>query len=149
MPSSVLAKPNGKSLKALVTRLEGTKTFVIDEGYFLGCEDAEKLSWNLHLARACTDDLYGGFDIIFSGDEFQLTAPRATPLFDHTYMDLNSLNSKTRRIVTAIKNFWTITDCVILDEVVRQKNPRFVALLNRLRRGICTVNGEDNDLEYL
>jgi hypothetical protein len=154
--SAVLAKPNSNSLKALVARLEGTETFVIDEGYFLGCEDAEKLSRNLNLARACTDDPYGNLDIIFSGDEYQLTPPRATPLFDRAYIsifesncDLNALSAKARRIVTAIKNFWTITDCVILDEVVRQKNPRFVELLNRLRRGRCTVVGEDSDLDYL
>lgn len=32
---------------------------------------------------------------------------------------------------------------------MRQKNPRFVQLLNRLRRGSCTVEGEDSDLDYL
>jgi hypothetical protein len=136
--------------------LEGTATFVIDEGYFLSCGDAEKLSRNLNLARACTDDPFGNLDIIFSGDEYQLTPPRAISLFDHRYVsifksncNLNGLNAATRRNITAIKNFWSITDCVILDEVVRQKNPRFVQLLNRLRRGKCTVDGEDSDLEYL
>ncbi|KAJ7290060.1 hypothetical protein C8J57DRAFT_978655, partial [Mycena rebaudengoi] len=49
VPSSVLAKPNSSSLKALVARLEGTETFVIDEGYFLSCGDAEKLSRNINL----------------------------------------------------------------------------------------------------
>ncbi|KAJ7274700.1 hypothetical protein C8J57DRAFT_946934, partial [Mycena rebaudengoi] len=45
--SAALAKPNSNSLKALVARLEGKETFVIDEGYFLSCEDAEKLSRNI------------------------------------------------------------------------------------------------------
>ncbi|KAJ7251341.1 hypothetical protein C8J57DRAFT_959861, partial [Mycena rebaudengoi] len=42
--SAILAKPNSSSLKALVACLEGKETFVVDEGYFLSCEDAEKLS---------------------------------------------------------------------------------------------------------
>ncbi|KAJ7264711.1 hypothetical protein C8J57DRAFT_982715, partial [Mycena rebaudengoi] len=47
--SEAAIRPNSKSLKALAARLEGTATFVIDEGYFLSCGDAEKLSWNLNL----------------------------------------------------------------------------------------------------
>lgn len=156
VPWQTLTKPNSKSLKALVARLEGTATFIVDECYFLSCEDAETLSRNLNLARACTDDPFAHLDLIYSGDEYQLTPPLAVSLFDHRYVsifksnsDLNALNAATRRYVTAIKNFWSISDCVIFDEVVRQKNPRFVQLLNRLRRGMCTVEGNDNDLDYL
>lgn len=155
-PYSSLTKSNSSSLKSLVQRLESTRTLIIDEFFFLGCSDFDKISRNLNLALACTDDPFGNLDLILSGDEYQLTGPRGVPLFDHRYVSLHkdncqlqALNIDVRRNLTAIKNYWTIENCVVLDEIVRQKNPRFIALLNRLRRGVCTVTGEDNDLDFL
>jgi hypothetical protein len=151
-----LIKNNSKPLKALTSRLEATRTLIIDEYFFLGCDDFEKASRNINLARGCNDDPFGNLDLILSGDEYQLTGPKSTPLFDRTYVSLHrsdcqlqALNLAVRQKLTAIKNYWTIENCVILDEVVRQRNPRFVALLGRLRRGTCTVSGEDNDLDFL
>lgn len=155
-PYSTLMKNNSAPLQSLVDRLESTCTLIIDEFFFLGCADFEKISRNINLARGCTDDPFGNLDLILSGDEYQLTGPRAVPLFDHQSVSLHkdnchlqALSPEVRRNVTAIKNYWTIDNCVILDEVVRQCNPRFVALLNRLRRGVCTVSGDDNDLDFL
>ncbi|KAJ7586001.1 hypothetical protein C8J56DRAFT_723021, partial [Mycena floridula] len=44
-----LTKRNSKPLKELIARLEPTRTLIIDEFFFLGCPDWEKLSRNLNL----------------------------------------------------------------------------------------------------
>ncbi|KAJ7838553.1 hypothetical protein B0H13DRAFT_165997 [Mycena leptocephala] len=46
---SALTKNNSKPLKALIARLESTRTLVIDEYFFLGCDDFEKISRNINL----------------------------------------------------------------------------------------------------
>ncbi|KAJ7144858.1 hypothetical protein C8R43DRAFT_880918, partial [Mycena crocata] len=46
---SLLTKDNSPSLKALVARLESTSTLIIDEFFFLGCDDFETISRNLNL----------------------------------------------------------------------------------------------------
>ncbi|KAJ7597967.1 hypothetical protein C8J56DRAFT_771999, partial [Mycena floridula] len=45
----VLSKPNSKSLKELTSRLESTRTLIVDEFFFLGCQDWEKLSRHINL----------------------------------------------------------------------------------------------------
>ncbi|KAJ7091754.1 hypothetical protein C8R44DRAFT_581357, partial [Mycena epipterygia] len=44
-----LTKDNSSPLKLLVTRLEPTCTLIIDEFFFMGCKDFEKLSRNINL----------------------------------------------------------------------------------------------------
>jgi hypothetical protein len=70
---------------------------------------------------------FGNLNLILSGDEYQLTGPRTIPLFNHNYVSLHknncqlqALNPGVRQKLTAIKNYWTIENCVVLDEVVRQ-----------------------------
>ncbi|KAJ6472604.1 hypothetical protein C8R45DRAFT_772573, partial [Mycena sanguinolenta] len=46
---SALTKNNSKALEALTTRLESTRTLIIDEYFFLGCDDFEKVSRNINL----------------------------------------------------------------------------------------------------
>ncbi|KAJ7711762.1 hypothetical protein B0H16DRAFT_1239224, partial [Mycena metata] len=45
----VLIKNNSAPLQALVDRLESTRTLIIDEFFFLGCADFEKISRNINL----------------------------------------------------------------------------------------------------
>jgi hypothetical protein len=104
--------------------------------FSLGCDDFEKVSRNINLARECSDDPFGNLDLILSGDEYQLTGPRVVPIFDHNYLSLHKNNCHLQSLyvgvhqkLTAIKNYWTIENCAVLGEVVRQQNPRFVALL--------------------
>jgi hypothetical protein len=154
--TSALTKSNSASLASLIERFEPTRTLVIDEFFFLGCKDFEKLSRHINIARACSDDPFGNLDLILSGDEYQLSAPLATPLFDHRHVSLHKnssslqpLNDTVRQNVIAIKNYRTIQTVVVLDQIVRQRHPRFVELLNRLRHGTCTISGDDNDLDFL
>lgn len=151
-----LVKPNSKSLQEISSRLAATKTLVVDEFFFLGCSDWELLSRHVNLARGCHDDPFGNLDLILSGDEFQLTGPGVVPLYNHYLVSahasssaLQSLNSSVRKNLQAVKNYHTITECVVLTEIVRQKNQRYVEMLGHLRKGVCTVEGEDNDLDYL
>ncbi|KAJ6501696.1 hypothetical protein C8R47DRAFT_958390, partial [Mycena vitilis] len=44
-----LTKNNSKPLKALTARLESTRTLIIDEFFFLGCDDFEKVSRHINL----------------------------------------------------------------------------------------------------
>ncbi|KAJ6553472.1 hypothetical protein DFH09DRAFT_848128, partial [Mycena vulgaris] len=46
---SVLMKNNSAPLASLVARLESTRTLIIDEFFFLGCSDFEKISQNINL----------------------------------------------------------------------------------------------------
>ncbi|KAJ7572016.1 hypothetical protein C8J56DRAFT_809890, partial [Mycena floridula] len=44
-----LVKANSKSLKELTSRLEPTRTLIVDEFFFLGCQDWEKASRHINL----------------------------------------------------------------------------------------------------
>ncbi|KAJ6498549.1 hypothetical protein C8R47DRAFT_971703, partial [Mycena vitilis] len=46
---SDLTKNNSEPLKNLVARLQSTRTLIIDEFFFLGCADFEKVSRNINL----------------------------------------------------------------------------------------------------
>ncbi|KAJ7180910.1 hypothetical protein C8R46DRAFT_811757, partial [Mycena filopes] len=46
---STLTKDNSAPLAALVARLQSTRTLILDEFFFLGCDDFEKMSRNINL----------------------------------------------------------------------------------------------------
>ncbi|KAJ7122517.1 hypothetical protein C8R43DRAFT_818251, partial [Mycena crocata] len=47
--SSLLTKENSATLKSLTSRLECTRTLIVDEFFFLGCSDFEKASYHINL----------------------------------------------------------------------------------------------------
>lgn len=152
-----LKKVNAKSLEDIAARMSLTKTLIVDEFFFLGCSDWELTSRNINSARNCHDgDPFGNLDLILSGDEYQLTGPGVSPLYDQQLVSIHTskssaqcLNANLRLNLRAVQNYWTITECVVLDEIVRQRNKRYVEMLGRLRRGVCTVDGDENDLDFL
>ncbi|KAF9013778.1 hypothetical protein BDZ89DRAFT_1142466 [Hymenopellis radicata] len=152
---SLLAK-NSRSLATLSERLQYTKMLIIDEFLFMGTSQFEKASRYINLARHCTDDAFGHLDVVLSGDQFQLLCPNTTSLYNHRYTSLadisasvQSLSAHARSNAIAVKNYWEIQNCVVFDQVIRQQCPRYVDLLTRLRKGLCTIRGKDSDLAYL
>ena len=142
--------------KNLVARFQATKTLLIDEVYFLACNNVRQTSLNLQVVRPGAQQSFGGLDLIVSGDHFQLPPPGGTALFSTSVTQITTeksgaqgLSKATRINLEGVNLFRSIDRCVLLDEVRRQVRPRFALLLNRLRRGMCSINGEDNDFEYL
>lgn len=88
-------------------------------------------------------------DVLVAGDEFQLTAPKVHALYSHDYAgqaaQVQANNENVNKDLLGFQRFREIDKAVVLDEVVRQQEPRFVELLGRLRLGACT----QADLEYL
>ena len=151
-----LLNPRSQALPKLTERLSLLRGTFLDECFFFGCKEMERMSRNINLARGCNDDPFGYMDLILSGDEFQLPGPKTIPLYSHTFellltssSSLQSLNEDTRKALVGFKNFRTFDKCIVLDTLVRQRDTRFVDLLQRLRKGACTTEGADNDLDYL
>ncbi|KAE8218468.1 hypothetical protein CF319_g7667 [Tilletia indica] len=133
---------------ALEERWRSATTCVVDEVSFLGASDMALLNEYLKLAKGGRSDTYfGGLDMIFVGDMAQLPPPMSRALFDgylSSVTNVNAGNDGERRALSGIAAFRSINKAVVLKQVMRQKDSSFVALLGRLRYGMCTR--EDKDL---
>ena len=153
-----LVNQKSKASKEHHARWKEVKTLVIDEVYFLPCRDLAKTSQNIGLTRPGSEEDFGGLDVILSGDQFQLPPPGAgaKSLFDGGLTSILTNRSRIgplqKGVIDSVKGlqiFWNVENVVLLNEVKRQVNPRFISLLNRLRRGIATTTGDGNDLDFL
>jgi hypothetical protein len=78
----------------------------------------------------------------------QLPPPQATALFnreiaslynpDGSTSALNGSNEKNKEELLGMTVWRQVNNCVVLKQVMRQKEERFIQLLGRLRYGVCT-----------
>ena len=96
--------PNGKTLHSVAylsnTKLtrehrqswKSTIILIIDEVSFLDEHNLMKLDKHLKILKENNQLLYGGIQIIFVGDFFQMLPVRGSPLFKNTTIQFNAIN---------------------------------------------------------
>lgn len=106
-------------------RIIATKTLVIDECSMVSAEFLDKIDKIARAVRNCFDKPFGGIQLILCGDFFQLP-----PVVK------GGKSSETTLLFETEVWKQTIGDrIVILDQIMRQKNPELILLLTDLRYG--------------
>ncbi|KAE8243843.1 hypothetical protein A4X13_0g6923 [Tilletia indica] len=141
VPRASLRKETNRT--ALEERWRSVTTCVVDEISFLGANDMALLNEYLKLAKPDANPVgfFGGLNIVFVGDMAQLPPPMSRPLFDSHLIavsDVNAGNDAEKRALSGIAAYRSVGRAVVLREVMRQTDATFIALLGRLRYGMCT-----------
>ena len=96
--------PNGKTLHSTAclfsTRIgkeslqswKSTKVIVIDEVSFFDEENLKKIDRNMKKLKQNTNVLYGGVQVIFVGDFFQMLPVKGSPLFKNNTIQFAAIN---------------------------------------------------------
>ncbi len=162
-----LAMTGSKVTPSLLTTLGmlwgKVKYFIIDEVSMIGARFLALVSRRLQLAKGDRGhpafNLFGGVNIIFTGDFGQLTPVRQTCLFSYEYVNHPGLKAIANH--TRIDNLlgcyiWQqVTTVVELVKNQRQaEDPEYAGLLNRVRVGKARErpdhqSGEKSDVEIL
>jgi hypothetical protein len=141
----------GKAREKLEERWQNTDFLIVDEISFLRCGKMSRLSEYLAFATCHepeTSPVFGGLSVTFAGDMAQLPPLQATVLFnreisnlynpDGSTSALNGSNEKNKEELLGMTVWRQVNNCVVLKQVMRQKEEQFIQLLGRLRYGICT-----------
>ena len=102
-------KLSSETIKNLQGKGKGCKCFVLDEVSLLGCEDITDINTRLCAAMGVDpgEFLFGGLNVIFSGDFFQLKCMGGTPIpytLRHHY-EGNSASIEGRKIWEKVNVF--------------------------------------------
>lgn len=133
-----------RSKKELIEAWEGVDFLFIDEVSMVGAELLHDISNALSIAKESSEP-FGGINVIFAGDFYQLPPVGCTPL----YASLESITSKEgdsqtnagQRKIKGMHLWKSLDHVVLLTESMRQSGPEneaFRKLLARLRFGNCT-----------
>ncbi len=125
----------GYKLKELLRHVD---TIVIDEVSMVRADLMEAISKKLQLARD-NDEPFGGVQMVFFGDLYQLppvvTDGELQRFFDHNYGGIYFFNSPTLQKLDYEK--------FELNKIYRQKDKKFIELLNQIRLGMVSENTLD------
>lgn len=134
------------NLQRMVAKWESVSFLIFDEVSMIGLRMINTINKQLMLAKS-TDKLFGGINVLFCGDFFQLPPVNAKALYERT---LNEKNEKINFVtdtynteVDAGRLLWlSLTHCIILDQQMRQKDDIILAgILSRMR----TTNVTEED----
>ena len=118
-----------------------TVLLIIDEVSLVSAELMGQLSKTLQRKRNCTKP-FGGINVMFSGDMYQLKPVQGTPLFDTS----NEADNAGPQAQAGFDAWRSLSHVVMLETNYRAANdPGFMALLRRLRSHTVT----QADLETL
>jgi hypothetical protein len=129
----------------LEERIAHLETLILDEVYFLNSNDLARLSEYLCMGKGMTDEICGGLNWVTCGDPCQLPPPQGRSLFSkelvqcHFNDDLNDLHENIRQDVKGVQVWHQLKHVVVLEEIMWQKDPVLIAILKRLRKGLCTA----------
>jgi hypothetical protein len=121
------------------------KVLIIDEVSMIDAELFDKLDFVARVVRG-QNKPFGGIQLICSGDFFQLPPVRKRnqkskePKSDGAANNFSTPPGDADKLFCFESKAWsdTITCCIELKQVFRQKDMAFVRMLNQLRHGICT-----------
>ena len=123
----------------LVAAWEGVNYLFIDEVSMIGCNLLLSISQSLADAKD-KRILFGGANVIFTGDFAQLPPIGQTKLYTH--VNTANIGTTNGQNVVFGKILWlSVRTVVILTEIMHQtseQNRRFVELLSQLCKGQCT-----------
>jgi hypothetical protein len=145
---------SGRALRDLMSMWDGVDYLFIDEVSMVGCKLLYDISVALCAARGDANTTFGGVNMIFAGDFYQLPPVGQTRLYAHVEKRTAHKKKKSSGVRTASastengqknifgKLLWlTVKTVVLLTENKRQEgveNAEFVSLLGHLRYGRCT-----------
>ena len=96
--------PDGKTLhsqaclsnknvtKGAIESWKSTKVLIIDEISFLDEDNLKKLDKNMRKLKENDNDMYGGVQVIFVGDFFQMLPVKGSPLFKNNTLQFTAIN---------------------------------------------------------
>ncbi|KAF5311183.1 hypothetical protein D9611_012999 [Ephemerocybe angulata] len=153
---SLLSVGMGKSklittAKRLVSEWEGVRYFIIDEISMLSAQFLATLSAKLKTARgdnpSQSQRMYGGMNMIFLGDFFQLSPPTQSSLFSYRLVRNPSfLEARNNSGIDAVAGayLWRqVREVILLKRSIRQDGDFLMAeLLEKIRNRKCV--GQNN-----
>lgn len=122
--------------------IESLDTLIIDEISMLRADLLEGLDYSLRMNGGNKNELFGGKQIIFVGDPFQLP-----PIFDSSNEVEKELFSETYNseyFFDSIAYKKLNPNNIQFDKIYRQNDTLFINLLNKVRD--CSINREEIDL---
>ena len=133
---------SARTKRDLAAMWDGVDYLFVDEVSMIGCEMMHNISVALTEAKGKTS-AFGGLSVIFAGDFAQLPPVGDVRLYKNMVTSaLTSGTSKRAQAKALGKLLWlSVETVVMLHETMRQagaENARFVELLGRLRKGVCT-----------
>ncbi len=119
--------------------IQKVDTIIIDEASMVRADIMDGIDYSLRINRA-NDKPFGGVQIILMGDLFQLppvVRADTREIFEKKYAGPYFFSARVFKEI-AIR-------CIELIHIFRQKDPKFISLLNNIREGVHT----ERDLKFL
>ena len=128
-PKEALAEKVARDARA-ASRWRRCNTLIIDEISMIDADLFDKLEFVArHVRRSSLP--FGGIRLVLCGDFFQLP-----PVFKRSSPSTNRFCFQSEQWEKCVPT------CVVLDEIYRQKNEEFIAMLREIRRGIVSPKTE-------
>lgn len=125
--------------QGLVQKLQGVELMFIDEVSMTGCTMMQRISTQLSNAKSNMGS-FGGVDMIFAGDFYQLPPTNNDPLYRKPSVEANVHLTKSS---AGFLKFQQITDVVFLRTQHRIKDNDYKDFVQRFRHGDQTVEDEN------
>ena len=117
-----------------VSRIRKTKLLIIDEISMLSGDILDKIDYIVSNIRQCTKKAFGGMQLVFCGDFFQLP-----PVWNQKEKE----NKNESKLFAFESNTWKKCNFtkIELKHIFRQTDNSFQKILNEIRQGILSKNG--------
>lgn len=127
---------SSEMLNKLTDQYEELRFIVLDEVSLVGARMLHAIDQRLRSIMHVQNKVFGGLDVIVTGDFYQAPPVRDKWVFQQLDFGLNAI----------APNFWReYMKCYELKTIVRQNDPIFINILNRFRKATHTTG----DVEFL
>ena len=121
--------------ETVITNFKAVTLFFIDEISMTGCCDLNLISNRLKNAKGNEDEPFGGVDMIFAGDFYQLPPNSSDPLFRKVNLSDSSCTVNTTKAGLGYVLFRQCTHAIFLKTQHRIIDERYKSFVNNFRKG--------------
>jgi hypothetical protein len=123
-------------LETLSKRYKELQLFLIDENSLVGSQFLFSIDSRLRIIKHVQTKYFRNLDMVFCGNIYQAQPIYDSMIFEHPNMNMQRISYE----------FWTYSvKCYELHTTMRQKNEKFISIMNRMRTNSQTTE----DLEYI